>query len=62
VIAWINFGVLILASLLFLYFYIISVSPAALEKLTGEGAYERCSRYRVVAIIFEFITIINFVI
>ena len=36
--------------------------PRGLEKLTGEGAYERCSRYRVVAIIFEMITIINFVI
>ena len=61
-IAWINFGVLIFASLLFLYFYIISVSPAALEKLTGQSAYQRCGRYRVVAIIFELITIVNFVI
>ena len=60
--AWINFGVLLIASLLFLYFYIISVSPAALEKLSGPGAYERCGRYRVVAIIFEIITVINFVI
>ncbi len=61
-IACANFAVLIFASLLFLYFYVLSVSPAALEKLTGPGAYERCARYRVVAIVFEIITVVNYVI
>ena len=37
-ITWINFAVLIFASLLFLYYYQLSVSPAALEKLIGPKA------------------------
>jgi protein-S-isoprenylcysteine O-methyltransferase Ste14 len=62
VIAWVNFAVLIFSTLFFLYFYILSVSPAALECLTGPGAYERCGRYRVVAMVFEFITIVNYIV
>jgi protein-S-isoprenylcysteine O-methyltransferase Ste14 len=61
-IAWINFTVLIFATLFFLYFYFVSVGPAALEKVKGEDAYRLCGQYRVVAIIFEFITIANYVI
>jgi len=61
-IAWLNFAILIISSLLFLYYYIISVSPAAFEKLTGSGAYERCGRYRTIAIIFELITMVNYVV
>jgi protein-S-isoprenylcysteine O-methyltransferase Ste14 len=55
--AWINLAVLIMASLLFLYYYVLSVSPAALEKLVGPDAYTRCGRYRVIAVIFELITV-----
>jgi protein-S-isoprenylcysteine O-methyltransferase Ste14 len=61
-IAWINFAVLVFASLFFLYFYFLSVGPAALELAIGPEAYRRCGRYRVVAIAFEFITIANYVI
>jgi len=61
-IAWINFAFLIFSSLFLLYFYIKSVSPAALEKVYGPGAYARCGRYRVVAMVFEFITVINYVV
>jgi len=60
-IAWINFAVLIFATLFFLYFYFLSVSPAALENVIGPVAYHRCGRFRVVAIIFEFVTLVNYV-
>jgi protein-S-isoprenylcysteine O-methyltransferase Ste14 len=61
-IAWINFAVLIFASLLFLYYYVLSVSPATREKVLGPDAYTRCGRERAVAIGFEFITLANYVI
>jgi protein-S-isoprenylcysteine O-methyltransferase Ste14 len=61
-VAWINFAVLIFASLFFLYFYLLSVAPAALEKLIGLQAYNKCYRYRVIAIFFEMITLVNYVV
>lgn len=59
--AWINFAVLIFATLFFLYFYFLSVGPAALEKVTGVEAYRRCGQYRMVAMIFEAVTVVNYV-
>jgi len=56
-IAWINLAVLIFASLLFLYFYQLSVSPAALEKLIGPKAYDKCGRYRMVSSLFEYLAV-----
>lgn len=61
-IAWINFAVLLLASLLFLYFYIRSASPATLEKVLGPSAYARCGSDRIIASVFELIIVINYVI
>lgn len=61
-IAWINLAVLILSALLFLYFYVKSVSPAALEKRIGEIAYTRCTRYRLIASTFEIIAVIDYVV
>jgi len=61
VIAWLNFAVLFFSTLLFLYFYVLSVSPAALEKVIGAEAYARCGRYRVIAIMFEVITVLNYI-
>jgi len=61
-IAWINFAVLIFASLFFLYYYILSVSPATREKVLGPKAYDRCGRDRAIAIAFEMITLVNYVI
>jgi protein-S-isoprenylcysteine O-methyltransferase Ste14 len=60
-IAWINFAVLIFATLFFLYFYFLSVGPAALERVIGTDAYRRCGQYRMVAMAFEFVTISNYV-
>jgi hypothetical protein len=59
--AWINFAVLIFTTLFFLYFYFLSVGPAALEKVTGVEAYRRCGQYRMVAMIFEAVTVVNYV-
>ena len=57
-IAWINVAVLILSSLLFLYFYVLSVSPAGMAMVIGNKAYHRCGNFRVVAILFELVTIL----
>ena len=58
--AWINLVVLVFSSLLFLYFYIRSVSPATLEKILGPGAYARCGRDRIIASLFEMLILINY--
>lgn len=61
-IAWINITILIFSSLFFLYYYVKSVSPAALEKVIGPQAYAKCGRDRVIAIVFELITVASYVI
>ncbi|MGY5877367.1 MAG: isoprenylcysteine carboxylmethyltransferase family protein [Candidatus Thorarchaeota archaeon] len=59
---WINIGVLVLSTVLFLYFYVKSVGPAALEKKIGDGAYSKCKKYRQIAGMFEGITILNYIV
>lgn len=61
-IPWINFGVLLISTLLMFYFYMRSASPAQLEKKIGEIAYARCGRYRIIASVFELIAIGNYVV
>lgn len=56
-IALINFIVLISSAILFFVLYVISVSPAQLEKRWGAKAYPRCGRIRMIAMLFEFITV-----
>ena len=60
-IGWINFIVLIVSTILFLYFYVKSVSPAQLEKTMGDIAYPKCKTYRLVAGSFEGVTLINYI-
>ena len=60
--ALINFVVLIVSALLFLYFYVKSVSVAALEKRIGDIAYAKCKQYRIIASGFEFLAMANYVI
>lgn len=55
-IAWTNFAVLVGASMLMLYFYIRSVSPAGRELVIGPQAYEMCGRDRMIAMFFELVT------
>lgn len=61
-IGWINFATLLIASLLFLYYYVLSVSPATREKVLGPAAYARCGRERIIAGVFEGITVINYIV
>ncbi len=60
-IAWINFAVLIFSSLLFLVFYVRSVSPAGRAMVIGPRAYQLCYSERLVAGFFELIITVNFV-
>lgn len=59
-IAWINSISLIVSASLFLYFYVKSVGPAALQKKIGEIAYSKCTRYRVIAGVFELVAVVNY--
>jgi methanethiol S-methyltransferase len=60
-IAWINFFVLLLASILFLYFYVRSASPSGREKIIGPRAYQLAFYDRLAAAAFEFVITANFV-
>ncbi|UCC20059.1 MAG: hypothetical protein JSV62_01900 [Promethearchaeota archaeon] len=60
-IEWINFSILIISTALMAFFYIKSVGPAKLEKKLGEIAYKRCGNYRIIASIFEVLTVINYI-
>jgi len=62
VIEWLNFVILIISSILFLAFYIRSVSPAQLEGKIGEIAFSKCKTYRIIAGVFEGITVVNYVV
>lgn len=55
--AWINLFVLVLSIFCYVLFYVRSVSPATLEKLMGEKAYDYCAKQRVIAIVFMVITL-----
>jgi protein-S-isoprenylcysteine O-methyltransferase Ste14 len=61
-ITWINLAVMVVSTLLFLYFYVKSVGPAALEKRIGAAAYPLCTRYRFVSGIFMGLVCINYVV
>lgn len=53
--AWINLAILIFASLLFLFFYVRSVSPAGREKVIGPRAYRAAYYERLISGVFELI-------
>lgn len=59
--AWLNFVVLIVSSFLFTFYYVRSVSPASLEKQIGPSAFQKCTRYRVIASIFMVVAAVNYV-
>ncbi len=60
-IALLNFGVMIVASVMFSLFYVRSVSPAAREKKLGEAAYKTCARDRKISSFFMLIVAANYV-
>jgi protein-S-isoprenylcysteine O-methyltransferase Ste14 len=59
--AWINFAILVFASILFLYFYMRSASPAGREKIIGPRAYQLCSYDRLIAAGLEGIVTANYI-
>jgi protein-S-isoprenylcysteine O-methyltransferase Ste14 len=59
--SWINLIVLIVSSTLFVWLYIKSVGPAALEKKIGPSAYQRCGVYRSIAMVFMFVALANYI-
>ncbi|MCP4539640.1 MAG: hypothetical protein GY832_21090 [Chloroflexi bacterium] len=61
-IAWINFAMMVVSTLLCLYFYVKSVGPAALEKKIGTAAYPTCARYRFISGIFMGLACVNYVV
>lgn len=61
-IAWINFTLLVVSSLLTVYFYIKSTGPAALERKMGPRAYAVCTRYRILSGILMTVVGINYVV
>lgn len=60
-IAWINFAILLVATIFFILFYIRSVSPAGREMVIGSTAYRMCFYDRLVAGTFETIILINYI-
>jgi len=61
-IAWINVAILVLSTLLCLYFYVRSAGPVALAARIGAHAYELCTRYRFVSAAFMSLASANYVI
>lgn len=61
-IAWINFVILLVATLLVLYLELKSAKPAALEEKIGAVAYDRCTRYRMLASLLMGLAGINYII
>ncbi len=59
--AWINFAVLLFASLLFLFFYVRSASPAGREKIIGPRSYQLCFYDRLISGVFELVITINYI-
>ena len=60
-IAWVNFAVLLAASIFFLLFYVRSASPAGREKVIGSRAYQLCFYERLTAAGLEFVITANYI-
>jgi protein-S-isoprenylcysteine O-methyltransferase Ste14 len=61
-IAWINFTVLLLATVLTVFYYVKSAGPAALAQKIGAEAYAKCTRYRALSAIFMTLAGVNYVV
>jgi protein-S-isoprenylcysteine O-methyltransferase Ste14 len=61
-IAWINFGLMLVFITAFFFLYNRSVSPAALEEKMGDAAYTHCGRVRVISIIFLVLVLGNYLV
>ena len=61
-IAWINIAIMITSGFIFLYYYVKSVSPTALEKRIGEISYKKCTFCKKISGGFIAIPLINYII
>ncbi|MFX0108044.1 MAG: hypothetical protein ACFE7R_07160, partial [Candidatus Hodarchaeota archaeon] len=57
-----NFVLLILMIVISSFYYVKSISPAALEKEIGEVAYEKSAKYRKIASIAFYLMFLNYAI
>lgn len=55
-------GTLIASIFSFLYFYVKSAGPAALEKKIGKKAYHICTCYRIISSLFMSIAFANYIV
>ncbi len=60
-IEWINFISLLISTLLFCYFYTLSVQPMKREEKRGVRAWKECGIFRGIAGFLEFIIVINLI-
>ena len=60
-IEWFNFYILFISTLLFSYFYTLSIQPVKRVEKRGERAWKECMMLRSLSIGFEIIKIINMV-
>ena len=60
-IAIINLASMVITGILFLFFYVKSVSPATLEKKIGDIAYKKCANYRSITGFFMTIIVVNYI-
>ncbi len=60
-IEWLNFFILFISTLLFSYFYILSIQPVKREQNRGERAWKECMILRSLSIGFEIMKTINLV-
>ena len=61
-IAWVNFIILLLATILTVFYYVKSAGPAALEQKIGPSAYAKCTRYRTLSGIFMGLAGVNYIV
>jgi methanethiol S-methyltransferase len=60
-IGWLNFGSMIVATIIMSVMYVMSVHPARLEQKIGEKAYRRSAILRNVCFLFMGVAMVNYV-
>ncbi|KKM06889.1 hypothetical protein LCGC14_1739440 [marine sediment metagenome] len=60
-IEWLNFFLLFISTILFSYFYTLSIQPIKRVEKRGERAWKECMKFRILSIGFEIIKTIDLV-
>jgi methanethiol S-methyltransferase len=61
-IEWLNLLLMLTSASMSAIFYVLSVSPANLEKKIGDKAYKKCSQYRYISLILFIVIILSYII